>query len=88
MVAEQFATEPLNANPTPPTLYLPPIKDLNSKEIKRIRLDEKVSQVVFAKFLNISPSTVRQWEQGDKHPRGSSLKLLNMVADKGLEALG
>ncbi len=34
-----------------------------------------------------STSTVRQWEQGDKHPRGTSLKLLNLIADKGLEAL-
>jgi putative transcriptional regulator len=42
---------------------------------------------VFAKYLNTSPSTIRQWEQGEKHPRGTSLKLLNLVADKGLSIL-
>jgi len=68
-------------------LCLPTIKNLNGQDIKRLRLREKVSQAVFAKFLNASTSTVRQWEQGDKHPQGTSLKLLNLVADKGLKAL-
>ena len=67
---------------------IPPIRELTPREIKLIRLHEKVSQAVFAKYLNTSTSTVRQWEQGEKHPRGTSLKLLNLVADKGLEVLG
>lgn len=68
-------------------LCLPPIKKFTSQEIKSLRLREHVSQVVFAKYLNTSPSTIRQWEQGEKHPRGTSLKLLNLVADKGLSIL-
>ena len=68
-------------------LCLPRIKSFTSQEIKSLRLKEHVSQVVFAKYLNTSPSTVRQWEQGEKHPRGTSLKLLNLVADKGLSIL-
>lgn len=66
---------------------LPKVKDFKPEEIKRIRLKEKVSQAVFALFLNITVHTVRDWEQGKKHPRGSSLKLLNLVADKGLSIL-
>lgn len=68
-------------------LCIPPVRELSPREIKRIRLHEKVSQTVFAKYLNTSSSTIRQWEQGEKHPRGTSLKLLNLVAEKGLEAL-
>ena len=68
-------------------LCLPPVKDLSATEIKKIRLREKVSQPVFAKWLNTSTSTVKQWEQGEKHPRGTSLKLLNLVAKKGLVIL-
>jgi putative transcriptional regulator len=68
-------------------LCLPPVRELTPREIKRIRLHVKVSQNIFAKYLNISVSTVRQWEQGEKHPRGTSLKLLNLVAEKGLEVL-
>ncbi len=68
-------------------LCLPPIRDFKAKEIKRMRLRAKVSQNVFAKYLNTSLSTVKQWENGDKHPRGTSLKLLNLVEDKGLDVL-
>lgn len=63
---------------------IPPVRDLSANQIKRLRLHEKVSQAVFAKYLNTSTSTVRQWEQGEKHPRGTSLKLLNLIAEKGL----
>ncbi len=68
-------------------LCLTPIQELSAQEIKRIRIHEKVSQAVFAKFLNISVSTVKQWELGQKHPRGTSLKLLNLVARKGLQVI-
>lgn len=68
-------------------MCLPEVKELTPKQIKSIRLREKVSQPVFAKFLNTTLSTVRQWEQGDKHPRGTSLRLLNLIAEKGLGVL-
>ena len=68
-------------------LCLPKVKELSPRQIKSIRLREKVSQPVFAKFLNTTLSTVRQWEQGDKHPRGTSLRLLNLIDEKGLGVL-
>jgi putative transcriptional regulator len=68
-------------------ICLPPVKEFTPEEIKELRLREKVSQPIFAKFLNVSPSMVKQWEQGTKHPRGGLLKLLNLVADKGLNYL-
>ncbi|NOX28319.1 MAG: DNA-binding transcriptional regulator [Gammaproteobacteria bacterium] len=68
-------------------LCLPPIKAYNAKQIRRIRESNKASQTVFAAYLNTSPSTIRQWEQGHKKPNGPSLKLLNLVAEKGLEVL-
>ncbi len=68
-------------------LCIPPVHELSPRQIKYIRLRAKVSQSIFAKILNISVSTVRQWEQGEKHPRGTSLKLLNLIAEKGLKVL-
>lgn len=68
-------------------INLPFIKDLTAQDIKKIRMSEKVSQPVFAKFLNTTVHTIRDWEQGKKHPRGVALKLLNLVADKGLSVL-
>ena len=68
-------------------LCLPPINQYSPAEIKRIRTKSKASQGVFAVYLNTSKSTVQKWEQGAKKPNGPSLKLLNMVDQKGLEAL-
>ena len=68
-------------------LCLPPVHELSPRQIKRIRLREKVSQPVFAAFLNITPSTIKKWETGEKHPCGTSLKLLKKKKKKGLEAL-
>lgn len=68
-------------------LCLPEVEHYDAAHIKAIRESVHVSQSVFAAYLNTSPSTVRAWEQGGKSPRGTSLKLLNLVAHKGLEAL-
>jgi putative transcriptional regulator len=42
---------------------------------------------VFAVFLNTSVSTVQKWEIGEKKTSGPSLKLLNLIDKKGIEAL-
>jgi len=68
-------------------LCLPPVKELTAYEIKALRLKEHISQAVFAKYLNTSSSTIKQWEQGEKRPRGTSLKLLNLIVTKGLAVL-
>ena len=68
-------------------MCLTPVRELSPKEIKRIRLRERVSQSVFAAYLNTTLSTIKKWETGEKHPRGTSLKLLNIVANKGLAVI-
>lgn len=68
-------------------LCLTPIQQYNPEQIKKLRLRFKTSQAVFAAYLNTSPSTVQKWEQGQKHPNGPSLKLLNLVDRNGLEML-
>ena len=45
-------------------LCLPPVKEYTAVQIKRIRVENKASQGVFAAYLNTSPSTVQKWEQG------------------------
>lgn len=69
------------------TMCLPQIKELNNVEIKTLRLREKLSQPVFAHVLNVSSSTVKHWEAGDKQPSGAALKLLNVVSQKGVAAI-
>jgi putative transcriptional regulator len=57
------------------------------KDIKRLREANKVSQPVFARYLNTSESTVEKWETGAKRPSGMALKLLAIVQKHGLELL-
>ena len=45
----------------------PNIKDLTATEIASIRKKSKLSQPVFAQYLNMNVSTIKQWEQGKKH---------------------
>ena len=68
-------------------LCLPPVRKLSATQIRKLRLNNHASQAVFAAYLNTSASTVQKWEQGQKKPNGSSLKLLNLVQQKGLDVL-
>ena len=68
-------------------LCLAPIPEYNSEKIRALREHLQLSQSVLAAVLNTSLSTVRKWEVGDKHPSGPSLKLLNLLDRKGLEAV-
>ena len=65
-------------------MCLTPVETLSPVQIREIRLREKASQAVFARYLNVTTGLVSQWERGEKHPRGASLKLLTLVAKKGL----
>lgn len=62
--------------PAPPAEY-------RAKDIKRIRMEGKYSQGVFAKILNVSIKTVQSWECGERVPSHVALRLLEVV-DKGI----
>jgi putative transcriptional regulator len=68
-------------------LCLTPVEPLAPDDIRAIRLRENVSQAVFARHLNVTTGLVSQWERGEKRPRGASLKLLTLVARRGLQAV-
>lgn len=56
----------------PPPRYVP-------DHIKQIRDQMALSQPVFAAALNVSPETVRAWEQGKREPDGPTLRLLEVA---------
>ena len=68
-------------------LCLTPVEPLSPDEIRALRLRENASQAVFALHLNVTTGLVSQWERGEKQPSGASLKLLTLVARKGLQAV-
>jgi putative transcriptional regulator len=63
------------------------VHEMSAQQIKALREQAHVSQAVLAAILNISPSTVQKWEAGAKKPSGPSLKMLNVIERKGLDAL-
>jgi putative transcriptional regulator len=68
-------------------LCLTPVRPLKPRDIRAIRVREGASQAVFARYLNVTTGLVSQWERGEKHPQGASLKLLTLVAKNGLQAV-
>lgn len=69
------------------TLCVPKAKEYSPEQIKQIREKTQTSRSVFAALLNVGPSTVEHWERGLKKPSGPSLRLLDVVERKGIEAL-
>ena len=61
-----------------------PAEDMPPEKTRALRPRENASHAVFARHLNVTTSLVSQWERGEKHPRGASLKLLTLVANNGL----
>ena len=68
-------------------LCLSPVEELSGEDIKGLRESTGVSQAVLARILNVTTSTVGQWEREEKKPTGSALKLLSLVRSKGLSAV-
>lgn len=68
-------------------LCLTKVAPMSPKEIRELREREQVSQPVFAQYLNVRKDAVSKWERGEKRPDGPSLKLLNLVKAKGLDAI-
>jgi putative transcriptional regulator len=68
-------------------LCLTEIEDLEASQIKALRESAGVSQTVFARVMNVTASSVSQWERGEKKPTGSALKLLMLARKKGLKEI-
>lgn len=66
---------------------LTPVWPLTAQQIKAIRERERVSQTVFATYLNVTPNLVSKWERGEKRPSGPALKLLSLVEKHGIAAV-
>jgi len=64
-----------------------PIPDYTSEEVAEIRKRNNLSQAGLASLFEVSPATVRSWEQGQRRIQGPSKKLLNLLERKGLKVL-
>jgi putative transcriptional regulator len=60
---------------------------LTGPDIRGMRERAKLSQAVFARYLNLTVDHVSKLERGSKHPTGPALVLLNVIRRKGIEAI-
>ncbi len=61
------------------TLSITPIEEFTANEIKDIRKNAGMTQMLFAKFLGVSLKTVEAWEAGRNHPNGTACRLLALT---------
>ena len=61
------------------TLEMPdPPPAVQADELTEIRLENGMSQAVFAQVLNVSTKTVQSWEQGVRKPSQAALRLIQV----------
>jgi putative transcriptional regulator len=60
---------------------------MTGDDIRAIRERAKLSQAVFASYLNLTVGYVSQLERGAKRPTGPALVLLNVIRRKGIQAI-
>lgn len=63
------------------TLTVDPVEKFEAEEIRLIRKETGLTQVLFAKYMGVSVKTVEAWESGRNHPEGASCRLLSMTRD-------
>jgi putative transcriptional regulator len=66
---------------------IPKADPITGGEIRALRERARLSQAVFARYLNLTVGYVSQLERGTKRPTGAALALLNVIRRKGLDAI-
>jgi putative transcriptional regulator len=62
------------------TTELPePPEPMSNEDIRSLRKKLKVSQAVFARYLNVSTKLVQAWESGFRRAEGAALRLLRLA---------
>lgn len=61
-------------------VYPEPPPAMSAPEIQSLRERLDMSEQQFAATLNVSPRTVRAWESGERQPRQTSARLLQVLA--------
>jgi putative transcriptional regulator len=77
--AVKYQDGKVNARKT--RIVVKPVETFSGEDIKRIRQNVGLSQVVFASSLGVSKKTVEAWECGRNTPEGPSLRLLQLIRD-------
>ena len=61
------------------TLTITPVEAFTAQDMKDIRNQTGLTQVLFARFMGVSVKTVESWEAGRNHPEGAACRLLTLT---------
>lgn len=61
------------------TISIEPVPDFNAMDIKRIRVELGMTQLLFAGLMGVSIKTVEAWEAGRNRPDGPARRILEML---------
>jgi len=64
-------------------LDVKPLKQYSNDELKRIRLNNNLTQKTFAQCFGVSQKTVESWERGENKPSGASIRLFQILEKNG-----
>ena len=65
----------------------PPVREFTATDIKRLRENLKFSQPGFALDIHTTACTVRKRGRAETHQPRPALRLISIIADKGLQAI-
>lgn len=61
--------------------FVLPLPSFTPREIKQIRVNAKMTQALFAKYMGVSVKTVEAWECGKNQPVGAARRLLALTKE-------
>ncbi|MDA3850930.1 MAG: helix-turn-helix domain-containing protein [Spirochaetaceae bacterium] len=56
-----------------------PLPKYEPTDIKKIREEQNLSQLIFAEALGVSIKTIEAWEAGRNKPQGPALRMLQLL---------
>ncbi len=62
-------------------------EEFTPRDLEALRKREGVSPTLFAGYLNVPESFVRDWERGARKPVGPVVRLLTIIKANGLSAI-
>lgn len=69
------------------SIAIPTLSPYSAKKVKELRYKFHLTQNLLAKCIHVSPSLVKKWEQGVRHPTGANLLALHLIAKQGIQPL-
>lgn len=60
-------------------LSVAPLPDIKSSDIRNLRQELNMTQVVFAAVVGVSVKTVEAWETGTNTPSGTARRMLSLL---------